>query len=74
MLIDSLSKEVGGNNLKLNSKVLSLAYNYEAKSPSGTWSISCDTKDPGTKNLVKKQSFDAVIMTVRIYTSVGIVS
>lgn len=74
MLIDSLSKEVGGDNLKLNSKVLSLAYNYEVKSPSGLWSISCDTKDPGTKNLTRKQSFDAVIMTVRKYTSVGIVS
>ncbi|XP_078172987.1 flavin containing amine oxidoreductase family isoform X2 [Carex rostrata] len=63
VLIDSLSKEVGGDNLKLNSKVLSLAYNYEVKSPSGPWSISCDTKDPGTKNLTRKQSFDAVIMT-----------
>ncbi|KAF3337927.1 protoporphyrinogen oxidase [Carex littledalei] len=63
VLIDSLSKEVGGDKLKLNSKVLSLAYNYEVKSPSGSWSISCDTKDRGTKNLTRKQSFDAVIMT-----------
>jgi hypothetical protein len=74
VLINSLSKEVGDDNLKLNSKVLSLAYNYLAKSQSGTWSISCDTKDPGTKDLMRKQSFDAVIMTVRIYTCAGSVS
>ncbi|KAJ4790526.1 Protoporphyrinogen oxidase [Rhynchospora pubera] len=66
VLIDSLSKEVGGDNLKLNSKVLSLAYNYEAKSPSGTWSIACDTRNPGTKDITRKQSFDAVIMTAPV--------
>ncbi|KAJ3675434.1 hypothetical protein LUZ60_004476 [Juncus effusus] len=63
VLVDSLSKEIGDSNLKLNSKVLSLAYNYDKNSSNGTWSISCDTRDASTKNLTKKQSFDAIIMT-----------
>ncbi|CAL9198964.1 unnamed protein product [Musa hybrid cultivar] len=62
-LIDKLCEEVGVDNLKLNSKVLSLSCSFDASTPLSSWSISYATNDADTKELKKDQSFDAVIMT-----------
>ncbi|XP_073007889.1 protoporphyrinogen oxidase, mitochondrial isoform X2 [Typha latifolia] len=62
-LTDSLCNEVGSDNLKLNSKVLSLSYNYDGGSPFNSWAISFSAKDRKKKEVAKNQSFDAVIMT-----------
>lgn len=63
-LINKLCEEVGVDNLKLNSKVLSLSCSFDGSTPLGSWSISYATNDADTKKLKKDQSFDAVIMTV----------
>ncbi|THU53367.1 hypothetical protein C4D60_Mb10t13650 [Musa balbisiana] len=62
-LINKLCEEVGVDNLKLNSKVLSLSCSFDGSTPLGSWSISYATNDADTKKLKKDQSFDAVIMT-----------
>ncbi|XP_004515432.1 protoporphyrinogen oxidase 2 [Cicer arietinum] len=55
-LTDTLCKELGKDNLKLNAKVLTLAYSHNGSSPSENWSITC------ASNLTT-QDVDAVIMT-----------
>ena len=65
-LVDALHKEVGDSNVKLGTQVLSLACNCDELSASDGWSIFVDSKDATSKGLAKNQSFDAVIMTVRI--------
>ncbi|XP_008783797.2 protoporphyrinogen oxidase, mitochondrial isoform X3 [Phoenix dactylifera] len=62
-LTDTLCKELGGDNLKLNSKVLSLSCNVDGSSPFSSWSLFYAANDAKTKALRKDQSFDAVIMT-----------
>ncbi|XP_020111709.1 protoporphyrinogen oxidase, mitochondrial isoform X2 [Ananas comosus] len=61
-LTDTLYKEIGGDSLKLSSKVLSLSCKYDESSPSSSWAISLGAKDANSKDLAS-QSFDAVIMT-----------
>ncbi|XP_020960574.1 protoporphyrinogen oxidase, chloroplastic/mitochondrial isoform X4 [Arachis ipaensis] len=55
-LTDALCKELGQDDLKLNSKVLTLAYNHDGSSSSQNWSISCASN----QNI---EGVDAVIMT-----------
>ncbi|KAL1352715.1 hypothetical protein AAHE18_06G188200 [Arachis hypogaea] len=55
-LTDALCKELGQDDLKLNSKVLTLAYNHDGSSSSQNWSISCASN----QNI---EAVDAVIMT-----------
>ncbi|MED6134983.1 Acyl-coenzyme A oxidase 2, variant 2 [Stylosanthes scabra] len=55
-LADALCKELGKDDLKLNSKVLTLAYNHDGSSSSPNWSISCASN----QNI---EAVDAVIMT-----------
>lgn len=67
-LINALHKEVGDDNVKLGTEVLSLACSCEACDglpASGGWSVSVDSKDASSKESAKNRSFDAVIMTVR---------
>nr|QHA79698.1 mitochondrial protoporphyrinogen IX oxidase [Eleusine indica]QHA79703.1 mitochondrial protoporphyrinogen oxidase 2 [Eleusine indica] len=62
-LIDALHNEVGDGNVKLSTEVLSLACSVDGVPASGGWSISIDSKNTGSKEFGKKQTFDAVIMT-----------
>ncbi|KAJ1271647.1 hypothetical protein BS78_06G142700 [Paspalum vaginatum] len=62
-LISALHNEVGGDNVKLGTEVLSLACTFDGVPETGGWSISVDSKDASSKDLAKKQTFDAVIMT-----------
>jgi oxygen-dependent protoporphyrinogen oxidase len=62
-LINALHNEVGDDNVKLGTEVLSLACTFDGLPATGGWSISVDSKDAGSKDLVKNQTFDAVIMT-----------
>ncbi|XP_047178396.1 protoporphyrinogen oxidase 2 isoform X1 [Vigna umbellata] len=55
-LTDTLCKELGKENLKLNSKVLTLAYGHDESSSSPNWSITCVSNQ-------STQDIDAVIMT-----------
>ncbi|CAL0323030.1 unnamed protein product [Lupinus luteus] len=55
-LTDTLSKEIGKDDLKLNSKVLTLAYNHDGLSSLQNWSITCAPNQ-------NTQVVDAVIMT-----------
>ncbi|KAJ4729428.1 Protoporphyrinogen oxidase [Melia azedarach] len=58
-LVDALCKELGKDQVKLKSKVLSLAYSHEGKSALENWSlISASNRDKP-----RSLSFDAVIMT-----------
>lgn len=57
-LADTLCMKLDKDELKLKSKVLSLAYSQDG---SEEWSLSCTSKH--NKGLL----FDAVIMTVRIF-------
>lgn len=59
-LTDALCKELGRDELKLQSKVLELCYSCN---PSENWSVS---SAPMHNKQSEKQSFDAVIMTVSI--------
>jgi protoporphyrinogen/coproporphyrinogen III oxidase len=61
-LVDALHNEVGDGNVKLGTEVLSLGCSVDGSG----WSISVDSKNTSSKELARKQSFDAVIMTVRI--------
>jgi len=62
-LINALHNEVGDGNVKLGTEVLSLACTFDGLPATGGWSISVDSKDGGSKDLAKNQTFDAVIMT-----------
>ncbi|PNY10207.1 protoporphyrinogen oxidase chloroplastic/mitochondrial-like [Trifolium pratense] len=55
-LTDTLCKELGKDDLKLNAKVLTLAYSHDGSSPSQNWSITCASNK-------KTQEVDAVIIT-----------
>lgn len=59
-----LCSKVGGESLKLNSKVLSLSYDCGRDSPSNTWSISYTANYVNDVEIIQNQLFDAVIMTV----------
>ena len=67
-LINALHNEVGDGNVKLGTEVLSVACTFDGLPATGGWSISVDSKDGGSKDLAKNQTFDAVIMTVRTLT------
>ncbi|KAK9120036.1 hypothetical protein Scep_018129 [Stephania cephalantha] len=58
-LTDGLCNELG-DDLKLNSKVLSLSYNHDRNTLLDNWSVSYATNH---KEYSPKPSFDAVIMT-----------
>ncbi|KAI0523066.1 hypothetical protein KFK09_005456 [Dendrobium nobile] len=62
-LTNILSCKVGGESLKLNSKVLSLSYDSVGDSPCNGWSISYAANHVNDSDLMKSQVFDAVIMT-----------
>ncbi|OIW02997.1 hypothetical protein TanjilG_13634 [Lupinus angustifolius] len=55
-LTDTLCKEIGKDDLKLNAKVLTLAYSHDGLSSSQNWSITCAPNQ-------NAQVVDAVIMT-----------
>ena len=55
-LTDTLCKELGKDDLKLNAKVLTLAYNHDGSSSSQNWSICASGQNT--------EPVDAVIMTV----------
>ncbi|XP_024031332.1 protoporphyrinogen oxidase, chloroplastic/mitochondrial [Morus notabilis] len=57
-LADTLCKELNKDELKLNSKVLSLSYDLKGKSEIGNWTVSSAAK-PDKNSL----SIDAVIVT-----------
>ncbi|XP_062151594.1 protoporphyrinogen oxidase, mitochondrial isoform X3 [Alnus glutinosa] len=60
MLTDMLCKEIGKDDLKLNSKVLSLSYSCDGNSALENWSVTCASdRDKHSQTL----SVDAVIMT-----------
>lgn len=66
MLTDMLCKELGKDDLKLNSKVLSLSYSCDGNSALENWSVTCASDhDKRSQTL----SVDAVIMTVSTYLS-----
>ncbi|GFY87335.1 flavin containing amine oxidoreductase family [Actinidia rufa] len=58
-LTDALCKDLGKDELKLQSKVLELSYSCNENSPSENWSVSIHSTQS------KEQTYDAVIMTVR---------
>ncbi|CAN6268343.1 unnamed protein product [Urochloa humidicola] len=62
-LINALHNEVGDDNVKLGTEVLSLACTFDGLPKTGGWSISVDSNDAASKDLAKNQTFDAVIMT-----------
>uniref|UniRef100_A0A0A9DGT8 Protoporphyrinogen oxidase n=1 Tax=Arundo donax TaxID=35708 RepID=A0A0A9DGT8_ARUDO len=62
-LIVALHNEIGDGNVKLGTEVLSLACSFDGVPASGGWSIAVDSKNARSKELAKKQTFDAVIMT-----------
>ena len=63
-LTDMLCKELGKDDVKLNSKVLSLSYSCDGKSALENWSVSYASDQH--KHL-QGLSVDAVIMTVSIH-------
>ncbi|KAL2320270.1 hypothetical protein Fmac_029239 [Flemingia macrophylla] len=58
-LTDTLCNELGKDDLKLNAKVLTLAYGPDGSSSSQNWSITCANQST--------QDVDAVIMTAPLY-------
>lgn len=63
-LTDMLCKELGKDDVKLNSKVLSLSYSCDGKSALENWSVSyASDHDKHLQGLC----VDAVIMTVSIH-------
>ncbi|CAA7404635.1 unnamed protein product [Spirodela intermedia] len=62
-LIDVLCTELGSENLKFNSKVLSLACSHDGNPSLDTWSISIASNNDNQKDALTYNSFDAVIMT-----------
>ncbi|CAI0457538.1 unnamed protein product [Linum tenue] len=61
-LTDRLCKEIEKDELKLGSKVLSLAYNCDAKSTPANWSISYASNSDKPSHC---SSYNAVVMTVQ---------
>ncbi|CAN0925276.1 Protoporphyrinogen oxidase 2 [Linum grandiflorum] len=59
-LADRLCKDLEKDELRLGSKVLSLAYSCNVKSTSGNWSVSLASKDDKP---LPVSPYDAVIMT-----------
>lgn len=59
-LTDTLCKNLLKDEIKLNSKVLSLSYNQDGKRASDNWSLCCASND---EKHSQGLSFDAVIMT-----------
>ncbi|KAG2710573.1 hypothetical protein I3843_04G033400 [Carya illinoinensis] len=59
-LTDTLCKELGKDDLKLNSKVLSLSYSSDGKSALENWSIICASDSDKHSQAL---AVDAVIMT-----------
>ncbi|CAK9145481.1 unnamed protein product [Ilex paraguariensis] len=59
-LTDTLSKELGKDALKLQSKVLELSWSCNENSPTDNWSIAYASNHT---NNSEEQSFDAVVMT-----------
>lgn len=64
MLTERLCKELGKDDLKLKSKVLSLAYSPSGNSASDNWSVSYASQH--NKN-TQQLSFDGVIMTAPLF-------
>ncbi|CAK7328278.1 unnamed protein product [Dovyalis caffra] len=62
-LTDTLCTKLGKDGLKLESKVLSLSYCHDGKSPLENWSVSYASK--GGKH-AQASSYDAVIMTIYV--------
>ena len=62
-LTDMLCKELGKDELKLNSEILSLSYADDGKSGIGNWSLF-SSSNPGKHS--QGLSVDAIIMTVSI--------
>lgn len=63
-LTDTLCNQFGKDELKLNSKVLSLSYSHDGKSAFENWSVSSAAKDDKHS---QSSSVDAVVMTVSIF-------
>lgn len=61
-LTDTLCNELGKDNLKLNTKVLSLSYCDGGSSFSENWSITCASNQDA-------RAVDAVVMTVSLSSS-----
>ncbi|TQD73770.1 hypothetical protein C1H46_040707 [Malus baccata] len=59
-LTDTLCNQLGKDELKLNSKVLSLSYSHDGKSAFENWSVSSATKDDKHSQSL---SVDGVVMT-----------
>ncbi|KAM0957911.1 hypothetical protein FF1_023276 [Malus domestica] len=59
-LTDTLCNQLGKDELKLNSKVLSLSYSHDGKSAFENWSVSSAAKDDKHSQSL---SVDAVVMT-----------
>ncbi|PRQ54205.1 putative protoporphyrinogen oxidase [Rosa chinensis] len=59
-LTDTLCKQLGKHELKLNSKVLSLSYSHDGNTTSENWSVSCAANND--KHL-QSSSVDAIILT-----------
>lgn len=63
-LTDILCNQLGKDELKLNSKILSLSYSHGGRSGLENWSVSSVVNDDQHSQSL---SVDAVIMTVSIY-------
>ncbi|XP_061988840.1 protoporphyrinogen oxidase, mitochondrial [Rosa rugosa] len=59
-LTDTLCKQLGKHELKLNSKVLSLSYSHDGNTTSENWSVSCVANDDKHS---QSSSVDAIILT-----------
>lgn len=66
-LVDTISKQFGKDELKLESKVLSLSYSHKGISTSESWSVSSLTN---TTN--ENRAYDAVVMTAPLSNVKGI--
>ncbi|XP_020580013.1 protoporphyrinogen oxidase, mitochondrial isoform X2 [Phalaenopsis equestris] len=62
-LTNMLCSKIGGESLKLNSKVLSLSYHSDGDSLSNDWSISYAANHVNGSDIIQNQLFDAIIMT-----------
>ncbi|MQL71133.1 hypothetical protein Taro_003457 [Colocasia esculenta] len=62
-LIDTLCGEIGSENLKLNTEVLSLACNIDGNTSFPDWRISIASDRDNQRDHLKDWSFDAIIMT-----------
>ncbi|KAL4192912.1 hypothetical protein AMTRI_Chr06g196660 [Amborella trichopoda] len=65
-LTDKLAEELGNENVKLHSKVLSLSYSDGNGDSFSNWSVSYIKNQSDQRKLLLKQSFDAVVMTAPI--------